>query len=101
MPGKKSLKKLEKQQQNKAKEATKARKKREKIIGSVEIPESNSEEVMDALKKMKAITPAGVAGQFNLKVSVAKKLLKELEVNGTLSVAVRSRNLKVYALNED
>jgi len=101
MPGKKSLKKMEKQQASKDKADQKAKEKRDKIIGAVEIPDANSDEVMGALKGMKAITPTGVASRFNLKVSVAKKMLRELEDNGTLMLAARSHNLKVYAFKTD
>jgi len=98
MPGKKSLKKMEKQQAAKDKEDQKSKEKRDKIIGAVDIPDATSDEVMGALRGMKAITPTGVASKFNLKVSVAKKLLRELENSGTLELAARSQNLKVYAL---
>jgi len=98
MPGKKSLKKMEKQQAAKDKEDQKTKEKRDKIIGAVDIPDSTSDEVMGALRGMKAITPTGVASKFNLKVSIAKKLLRELENSGTLELAARSQNLKVYAL---
>ena len=101
MPGKKSLKKMEKQQSAKDKTDQKAKDKRNKIIGAIEIPDATSDEVMGALKGMKAITPTGVASKFNLKVSVAKKMLRELEDNGTLELAARSHNLKVYALKMD
>lgn len=101
MPGKKSLKKMEKQQSAKDKTDQKANEKRNKIIGAVEIPDATSDEVMGALKGMKAITPTGVASKFNLKVSVAKKMLKELEDNGTLMLAARSHNLKVYVFKMD
>ena len=99
MPGKKSLKKVEKTQESKEKSAKKE--KRDKIIGAVEIPDANSDEVMQALKRMKAITPNSVASQFNLKVSIAKKMLAELEAAGTLELAASSQNIKVYALNQD
>ena len=101
MPGKKSLKKMEKQQATKDEGDKKAKDKRDKIIGAVDIPDANSDEVMGALKGMKAITPTGVASRFNLKVSVAKKMLSDLEENGTLELAAKSQNLKVYALKMD
>ena len=101
MPGKKSLKKMEKQQSTKDKVDQKAKEKRDKIIGAVEIPDATSDEVMGALRGMKAITPTGVAARFNLKVSVAKKMLRNLEDNGTLELAASSHNLKVYALRND
>jgi small subunit ribosomal protein S25e len=99
MPGKKSLSKVEKTQATKDK--TEKKDKRDKIIGTVEIPDTSSEEVMQALRKMKAITPNSVATQFNLKVSVAKKMLRNLETAGTLELAASSQNIKVYALNQD
>jgi small subunit ribosomal protein S25e len=99
MPGKKSLSKVEKTQATKDKAEKKD--KRDKIIGTVEIPDASSEEVMQALRKMKAITPTSVAAQFNLKVSVAKKMLRDLETAGTLELAASSQNIKVYALNQD
>jgi ribosomal protein S25 len=71
---------------------------REKKVGSIEIPDPNSQEVMDALRKMKAITPTGVAAQFNLKVSAAKKMLEQLENGRKIKLEASSSNLKVYSL---
>jgi ribosomal protein S25 len=71
---------------------------REKIVGSVETPDLNSSEVMGAIRGMKAITSTGVATMFNLKISVAKRMLNELERKGTIKLVTRSRNLKVYVL---
>jgi len=96
MPGKKSLKKMEKSQE--AEPEKKEEKKKEKIVGSVNIMDSGSAEVMDALRKMKAITPPAVASQFNLKTSVAKKMLEELRVKGQIDLVSQSSNLKVYAM---
>ncbi len=72
-----------------------------KTIGSLEIPEMNSDELLEQLKKMKAITPTGLALQYNLKVSMAKKLLTQLEDDQVVSLVSRSHNLKVYALTSD
>jgi ribosomal protein S25 len=95
MPGKKSLKKMEKTQDT---EAPKEEKKREKLIGSVDAIHANSPELMDAMKKMKVITPPAVASQFNLKVSVAKKMLEELNAKGTIKLVAHTNNLRVYSL---
>ncbi len=73
---------------------------REKIIGSVDMPDINSNEVMGALKGMKAITATGVATKFNLKISVAKRMLNMLEEKGTIKMVTRSSNLKVYQMLE-
>ncbi len=95
MPGKKSLKKMEKTQDT---EAPKEEKKKEKLIGSVDAIHANSPELMDAMKKMKVITPPAVASQFNLKVSVAKKMLEELNAKGTINLVAHTNNLRVYSL---
>jgi len=73
---------------------------REKIIGSVDMPDINSDEVMGALKGMKAITATGVATRFNLKISVAKRMLNMLEEKGTVKMVTRSSNLKVYQMTD-
>jgi ribosomal protein S25 len=73
---------------------------REKIIGSVDMPDINSNEVMGTLSGMKAITAPGVATKFNLKISVAKKMLNKLEERGKIRLAARSSNLKVYEMTD-
>lgn len=95
MPGKKSLKKMEKTQDT---EAPKEEKKKEKIVGSVDALHANSPELMDAMKKMKVITPPAIASQFNLKVSVAKKMLEELNNKGSIKLVAHTNNVRVYAL---
>ena len=71
---------------------------REKIVGGVDIPDLASKETLGALKGMKAITPTAVAIRFNLKVSVAKRMLTELESKGVVEFVTRSKNLKVYKM---
>jgi ribosomal protein S25 len=95
MPGKKSLKKMEKTQDT---EAPKEEKKKEKVIGSVDAIRANSPELLDAIKKMKAVTPPAIASQFNLKVSVAKKLLEELDAKGQVKLVSHTNNLRVYSI---
>jgi ribosomal protein S25 len=101
MPQKKSLKQIERQQRRKEKEEAKSGGRVEKTIGALDIPEMSSEELMEKLRRMKAITPTGLAAQLNIKVSTAKKLLEELKEQRVLSLASRSHNLKVYALAAD
>jgi ribosomal protein S25 len=73
---------------------------REKIIGSVDMPDINSKEVLGALRSMKAVTATGVATRFNLKISVAKRMLNKLEENGSINLVTRSSNLKVYQMTD-
>jgi ribosomal protein S25 len=71
---------------------------REKIVGGVDIPDLASKETLGALKGMKAITATAVAIRFNLKVSVAKRMLIDLESKGVVEFVTRSTNLKVYKM---
>jgi ribosomal protein S25 len=73
---------------------------REKVVGAVELPDINSKEVIGAIRGMKAITPTGVASRFNLKVSVAKKMLDMMENKGLIRLVAQSSNLKVYEMTD-
>ncbi|MBS7619401.1 hypothetical protein KEJ21_01985 [Candidatus Bathyarchaeota archaeon] len=99
MPGKKSVSKVEKRQTVKEKTAKKEAK-FEKTIGALDLPNVNESELMNHLSKIKAITPAELAIQFNIKVSSAKKLLETLKENQIISLVAKSHNLKVYALKQ-
>lgn len=100
MPQKRSLKQIEKQQRRRDREQKEEKERVEKTIGSLDIPEMSSDELMEQLERMKAITPTGLAVQFNLKVSTAKKLLKQLQNDRVVDLVSRSHNLKVYALSQ-
>lgn len=95
MPGKRSLKKMEKSQDAQPKEEVK---KKEKVVGAVSGINASSPELMEAMKKMKIITPPAVASQFNLKTSVAKRMLEEVEVAGKITMLTHTNNLRVYTL---
>jgi ribosomal protein S25 len=101
MPQKKNLKKQERQQDRKDKDSKDKGGRVEKTIGSLELPELKSDELLEQLGKMKAITPTGLALQYSLKISMAKKLLNQLEDDRVVSLVSRSHNLKVYALTSD
>jgi ribosomal protein S25 len=101
MPQKRSLKQIERQQSRRDGEKQDKGGRVKKTIGSLDIPDVNSEELMDQLRRMKAITPTGVAISFNIKVSMAKRLLEELRGDRVIDLVSRSHNLKVYALTAD
>jgi ribosomal protein S25 len=98
MPQKKSLRQIEKQQRRRDREGKKEKERVEKTIGSLDLPETSGEELMDQLRRMKAITPTSLANQFNIKVSTAKKLLEGLREDRVVELVSRSHNLKIYAL---
>ncbi len=98
MPQKRSLRQIERQQRRRDTQEKKESARVEKTIGSLDIPDVSREELMEQLKRMRAITPTGLATQFNIKVSVAKRLLEELRKARVVDMVSRSHNLKVYAL---
>ena len=71
---------------------------REKYVGGVDMPPLDAQETLGALRGMKAITPTVVASRFNLKISVAKRMLSQLEDKGIIEFVTRSKNLKVYKM---
>jgi ribosomal protein S25 len=74
---------------------------REKYVGGVDIPPLDAKDTLGALKGMKAITPTAVATRFNLKISVAKRMLTALEEKGVIEFVTRSKNLKVYKMLDE
>ncbi len=64
------------------------------------MPPLDAKDTLGALKGMKAITPTAVATRFNLKISVAKRMLSQLEDKGVIEFVTRSRALKVYKMVE-
>lgn len=74
---------------------------REKYVGGVDLPPLDAKDTLGALKGMKAITPTAVATRFNLKISVAKRMLTTLEEKGVVEFVTRSSNLKVYKMVDE
>lgn len=67
-------------------------------VGSVDLPDSNDDEVIEALASMRAITPSQVANRFDIKVSIAKKFLKKLHEDGRIRLETKNQSLKVYSM---
>ncbi|MEE8325464.1 MAG: hypothetical protein V3R58_00325 [candidate division NC10 bacterium] len=101
MPQKKSLKQIERQQRKKDSKDKEKGGRVTKTIGALDIEEIDSEDLMEQLQKMKAVTPTGLAIHYSLKVSMAKKLLDQLQKDKVVEMVSRSHNLKVYALTAD
>ena len=55
-----------------------------------------SGKIVDEMRKLKVLTPYAVATRFNLRLSVAKDFLEELEKKGAVQLVSRSRNVRVY-----
>ena len=68
----------------------------EKKTAGIFSPDYRSQKVLGELKKMKVLTPYTVASRFDLRLSVAKDFLKELEKRGVIEYVSGSANLKIY-----
>jgi len=68
----------------------------EKKSLGITLPDLNSKKVINELKTMKVLTPYTVASRFDLRLSVAKDLLKKLERKKTVEYVSGSKNLKIY-----
>jgi small subunit ribosomal protein S25e len=104
MGGKKklSLKQMERMQSRKDEEKSKSEKKssgefkKEKKTFGILMPDPKNEKIISELKKMKVITPFNVASKFELRISVAKDFLEQLEKLGVVNLVSKSRNTLVY-----
>lgn len=56
------------------------------------------DELINELKKMKVITPFAIASKLDLRISVAKDLLEELERKKIVELVSRSRKTKIYKI---
>jgi len=100
MGGKKklSLKQIERSQDKKPEKEKKGKAAAlpDKKTAGITSPDPRSDKVLGELKKIKVLTPSVVAARFDLRLSVAKSLLKELEQRGTIKYVSGSENIKIY-----
>jgi len=68
----------------------------EKKAPGITPPDLKSDKVIGEIKKMKAVTPYGVASRFNLRLSVARDMLEELAQKGIIEYVSGSKSLKIY-----
>lgn len=98
-----TLKKMEKaltkkSTQKESKLSKSSRHTTEKKTAGIVSPDSKSEKFLNDLKKIRALTPYAVASRFNLRLSVAKDLLEELERRRVIEYVSGSKNLKIYKI---
>jgi small subunit ribosomal protein S25e len=67
-----------------------------KSIPGITLPTLEGEDFMAELKNMKMLTPYSVASRFDLRLSVAKAFLRELERKDTIKFVSKSRSLRIY-----
>ena len=102
MGGKKrlSLKQMERMQAKRDEERRKRERKtaesREKKAPGILPPDPKSEKIVGELKKMPVLTPYIVASRFNIRISVAKDFLEQLEENGVIQLVSGNHDIKIY-----
>ncbi|MCD6381065.1 MAG: hypothetical protein J7L50_01915 [Candidatus Odinarchaeota archaeon] len=69
---------------------------KEKVVRDIKVSDEVLERLDKIIKSSKYLTPEFVANQLNLRVSIVKKLLRDLEKKGVLRNHIYSRRLKVY-----
>jgi small subunit ribosomal protein S25e len=100
MGGKKklSLKQMQKAEKKAApkKEKHSAAPAEKKSVPGITHPSLAGDKLTAELKKMKVLTPYSVASRFDLRLSIAREYLKDLERKGLIKFVSKSRNLTVY-----
>ncbi len=59
-------------------------------------PEVSDPKILGEVRKMPAITPYAVASQFNLRLSIAKDLLEELEKRSVVKLVGGNARVRIY-----
>jgi len=105
---KKSLAQMEKQQEQqdaaaakKPEPAKKAKGKtvaEKKSVGGIALPNFDDPKFNGELSKLGALTPYAIASQFNVRLSVARDILEELERRRLVKPAGGNARIKIYKL---
>lgn len=95
---KRSLKQAEKAQRKRAAEERKksAAEATTKKVLSINIPKMSSREILDEIKKMRVITPYEISSKYEVRISLAKDFLEELERKGYIQLVSKNRDLRIY-----
>jgi len=98
---KKNISQMGKAQTTQEKKTEKIKKTKGQILAEskqrgIDIPNINDPKIISKLEKFQVLTPYEVSSQLNLKVSLAKKLLKELEKKKTIKMVEGNSRIRVY-----
>jgi len=96
---KRSMKQISKAQKKKGGKKEKrdtATPRERKSVPGITPPSLKSDKFVGELKKMKIVTPYSVASRYDMRLSVARAFLKDLERQGMIEFVSKSRNLRIY-----
>ena len=100
---KKSMAQMEKQQDQQDKKPEPAKKTKgktvaEKKTAGIAMPNFDNEKIMGELSKMGALTPYSIASQYNVRLSVARDILEELERRRLVTSVGGNTRIKLFKL---
>ncbi len=101
---KKSMAQMEKQQvQTDTKKPEPAKKTKTKTVAEkktagIGVPNIDNEKIMGELSKLGALTPYSIASQFNVRLSVARDILEELERRRLVTSVGGNTRIKIFKL---
>jgi ribosomal protein S25 len=100
---KKSLAQMEKQQDQQDKKPEPAKKTKgktvaEKKTAGIGVPNFDNEKFIGELSKIGALTPYSIATQFNVRLSVARDILEELERRRLVTSVGGNTRIKIFKL---
>lgn len=100
---KKSMAQMEKQQDQQDKKPEPAKKGKAKTVAEkrasgINLPNFEDEKFLGEISKMGVLTPYSIASQFNVRLSVARDILEELERRRLVKSAGGNTRIKIYKL---
>jgi ribosomal protein S25 len=100
---KKNMAQMEKQQVQQDKKPEPAKKTKgktvaEKKTAGIGVPDFDNEKILGELSKIGALTPYSIATQFNVRLSVARDILEELERRRLITAVGGNTRIKIFKL---
>ena len=100
---KKSMAQMEKQQDQQDKKPEPAKKTKGKTVAEkktpgIVMPNFENEKIIGELSKMGALTPYSIASQYNVRLSVARDILEELERRRLVTSVGGNTRIKLFKL---
>jgi ribosomal protein S25 len=94
---------MEKQQDQQDKKPEPAKKTKgktvaEKKTAGIGVPDFDNEKIVGELSKIGALTPYTIASQFNVRLSVARDILEELERRRLVTSVGGNTRIKIFKL---
>jgi small subunit ribosomal protein S25e len=90
--------KTQKEDRQKEKEKAQAEAPAAKKNIGLTMPDVDDKKVLGELKGLKVLTPSVVASRYNIRLSLAKAFLKELEKRKMVEYVSGGKNLKIYKM---